>query len=168
MKARLRLWLISACIQPHLWKEDLWSHKRLTASFPGQPARLLPYCRPRVLRDGLLPRRRPHDAHPRQCLHWEPDPVGTRRSQSVMEVQQTCRMFVWLLSHPLSFKVLFLVCAAGPGVSPSKQNSLQVSASPAASTTASLHTPWHHLVYVCLSGIWSWTICWWMQMVLSE
>lgn len=49
------------------------------------------------------------------------------RSQSVVDVQQTCRMLTFI-SRSLSFKVLFLVCAAGPGVSPSKQNSLQVSA----------------------------------------
>lgn len=51
---------------------------------------------------------------------------------------------VSVISHLIfCFKVLFLVRAARPGVSPPKQNSLQVRASRAASTTVFLHTLLH-------------------------
>lgn len=71
---------LCVCIQPNLWKENLWSDQCLTASLPGEPARLLPDCRTRVLCDGLLPWRRPHDAHSQQHLQWETDPVSTQKS----------------------------------------------------------------------------------------
>lgn len=73
---------LCVCVQPHLRKEDLWSDQRLTASFPGEPARLLPDCRPRVLCNGLLPWWRPHDTYPHKHLFWETDQVGTQDSSN--------------------------------------------------------------------------------------
>lgn len=62
-------------LQPYEWEEDLRDDQRISASVPGEPPRLLPDQRPRLLRHGVSARRRPHDPHPQQRLHRGPDQV---------------------------------------------------------------------------------------------
>lgn len=61
--------------QPHEREANLRDDQRLPTSLPGQPPRLLPDQRPRVLRHGVLARRRPDDPHPQERLHGGPDQV---------------------------------------------------------------------------------------------
>lgn len=148
-----------------MWKEDLWGDQRLTTSLPGELVWLLPDCRPRVLCDGLLLGRRPHDSHSHQHLQWKTDPVSTHRYKpQFADMQPHYGMFELLFT---SFKVLFIVCAAGSRVPSPKQNSLQVSPSDFWAVFSLLHfrSMWHNLVSICSKrvfglflGTWSWII----------
>lgn len=81
----LLIWGVN--LQPHEREEDLRDDQRVQTSVPGQPPRLLPDRRPRLLRHGVLTGRRPHDPHPQQRLHRGPDQVcvSSCRSKSKTE-----------------------------------------------------------------------------------
>lgn len=55
--------------QSDVWEADLWDSEQLSAPVPGEPVRLLPDAGACVLCYGVHSWRRPHDAHPRRCIH---------------------------------------------------------------------------------------------------
>lgn len=66
--------------QPHEREEDLRDDQRVQTPVSGEPPRLLPDRRPRLLRHGVFTGRRSHDPHPQRCLLRGPDQVRTDSS----------------------------------------------------------------------------------------
>jgi len=72
-------------LQPDEREEDLRDDQRVSTPVPGEPPRLLPDRRPRLLRHGVSAGRRPHDPHPQQRLQRGPDAVRLFKDTKLCE-----------------------------------------------------------------------------------